>query len=135
MKANTCVLLLSIFLLSACTHTGHLGSMFKSDSQAALYGWVSFDEYVAPVNTLIDIDVCQVIEEKCISVARQTYHGVQLPVQYSFVIAPIQAGEGKMKIRAVLHSQGEIRAIKEEGYMFARGRFHQNLKLKAYNNE
>ncbi|MFD1876004.1 YbaY family lipoprotein [Vibrio chagasii] len=59
--------------------------MFKSDSQAALYGWVSFDEYVAPVNTLIDVDVCQVVDEQCISVARQTYHGVQLPVQYSFV--------------------------------------------------
>lgn len=120
--------------MSACTHTGHLGSMFKSDSQAALYGWVSFDEYVAPVNTLIDIDVCQVIEEKCISVARQTYHGVQLPVQYSFVIAPIQAGKGEMKIRAVLRSQGEIRASKEEGYIFTQGRVHKDLKLEAYNN-
>ncbi|ABU70663.1 hypothetical protein VIBHAR_01694 [Vibrio campbellii ATCC BAA-1116] len=99
-----------------------------------LYGWVAFDEYIAPVSTSVDIDVCQVTTERCITVAKQTYQGVQLPVQYSFVIAPIQAGKGEMKIRAVLRSQGEIRASKEEGYIFTQGRVHKDLKLEAYNN-
>ncbi|CAH1536868.1 conserved exported hypothetical protein [Vibrio jasicida] len=134
MKSRTLIGLLSILLLSACTHTSSLEGGFASSSQAVLYGWVAFDKYIAPVSTSVDIDVCQVTTERCITVAKQTYQGVQLPVQYSFVIAPIQAGKGEMKIRAVLRSQGKIIASKEEGYIFTQGRVHKDLKLEAYNN-
>lgn len=134
MKSRTLIGLLSLLFLNACTHTNSSNGGFASTSQAVLYGWVAFDEYIAPVSTSVDIDVCQVTTERCITVAKQTYQGVQLPVQYSFVIAPIQAGKGEMKIRAVLRSQGEIRASKEEGYIFTQGRVHKDLKLEAYNN-
>ncbi|CZF86411.1 YscW family type III secretion system pilotin [Grimontia marina] len=134
MKPNSSVLLLSIFLLSACTHTNSLDGGFASSSQSLLYGWVAFDDYIAPLSTSVDIDVCQVTGERCITVAKQTYQGVHLPVQYSFVIAPIQAGKGEMKIRAVLRSQGEVRASKEESYIFTQGRVHKDLKLETNGN-
>ena len=134
MKSRTLIGLLSLLFLNACTHINSSNGGFASSAQAVLYGWVAFDEYIAPVSTSVDVDVCQVTTERCITVAKQTYQGVQLPVQYSFVIAPIQAGKGEMKIRAVLRSQGEIRASKEEGYIFTQGRVHKDLKLEAYNN-
>lgn len=135
MKYRALIGLLNMFFLSACTQTSSLNDGFASSSQAVLNGWVVFDEYIAPVSTLVDINVCQVTVERCMTVAKQTYHGVQLPVQYSFVIAPIQSGEGKMKIRAVLRSQGEIIAIKEDDYIFTQGKTHKDLKLETYNSK
>ncbi|WP_439899274.1 hypothetical protein [Photobacterium leiognathi] len=55
-------------------------------------------------------------------------------MQYSFVVAPTQAGNGEMKIRAVLRSQGEVRASKEEQYLFTQGSIHRDIMLEAYKN-
>lgn len=52
--------------------------------------------------------MCQAFENQCLTVASQQYQGVQLPVQYSFLIAPIQAGKGEMKVIGKLYSQGQI---------------------------
>ncbi|WP_318429376.1 YscW family type III secretion system pilotin [Photobacterium leiognathi] len=134
MKSNVLFLLLSILFLSACAHKNPLKGGGSSDSQAVLYGWVNFNEYISPISTFVDIEVCKVVKERCITVVKQRYKGVQLPVQYSFVVAPTQAGNGEMKIRAVLRSQGEVRASKEEQYLFTQGSIHRDIMLEAYKN-
>ena len=131
MKFRLITGLLTMCFLSACTYNNSSKDGGGSHSQAVLYGWVTFDEYIAPVSTSVDIDVCQVNGENCVVVAKQSYQGVQLPVQYSFVIAPIQAGKGEMKIRAKLRSQGEIRASKEVDYVFTQGSVHKDLRLRT----
>ncbi|WP_241210255.1 YscW family type III secretion system pilotin [Vibrio sp. AND4] len=131
MKFRLITGLLTMCFLSACTYNNSSKDGGVGHSQAVLYGWVTFDEYIAPVSTSVDIDVCQVNGENCVVVAKQSYQGVQLPVQYSFVIAPIQAGKGEMKIRAKLRSQGEIRAHKEVDYVFTQGSVHKDLRLRT----
>ncbi|MCV3262766.1 YscW family type III secretion system pilotin [Vibrio harveyi] len=100
-------------LLSACATTNTVSDGFSNHIQGTLFGWITFDDYVAPVSTSVNVEVCQVSDNQCFTVVQQDYQGVQLPVQYSVVIAPIQAGNGEMKVRAILRSQGEIIAKKK----------------------
>ncbi len=85
------------------------------------------------MSTSVNVEVCQVSDNQCFTVVQQDYQGVQLPVQYSVVIAPIQAGNGEMKVRAILRSQGEIIAKRRAVY-FTQGSVHKDLKLEAYKN-
>ena len=132
MKYKSFILPIVILFLSACVHIDSLHYKLSDNSQAMLYGWVTFNQYISPKNTSIDIEICQISETQCIIIGKQEYKGVQLPVKYSFVIAPIQAGNGEMKIRAALLSQGEIRASKEEHYIFTYGETHQDLNIVDY---
>ncbi|AIV05122.1 MULTISPECIES: YscW family type III secretion system pilotin [Vibrio] len=134
MKCNTYIPILSALLLSACATTNTVSDGFSNHIQGTLFGWITFDDYVAPVSTSVNVEVCQVSDNQCFTVVQQDYQGVQLPVQYSVVIAPIQAGNGEMKVRAILRSQGEIIAKKEEQYIFTQGSVHKDLKLEAYKN-
>lgn len=127
---NKLFLLFSLFTLGACTHTNTFNTDFSSDSQASVHGWLLFDEYVTPVSTHIEVELCQVNKNQCVKSARQEYQGVQLPVQYSFVIAPIQAGSGEMKVRASLSEKGKLIASAEEKYTFSTGKTQKNLNLK-----
>ena len=130
MKPNKIFLLISILILAACTHTSSNKRVFSSNSQALLHGWLILDKYVAPVNTYVEVELCQVIENQCLAVAKQKYQGVQLPVKYSFVVAPVQAGKGDMKVRAALTEQGKLIAYTEEKYTFLQGDTQRNLRLK-----
>ena len=127
---NKLFLLFSLFTLGACTHTNTFNTDFSSDSQASVHGWLLFDEYVTPVSTHIEVELCQVNKNQCFKSARQEYQGVQLPIQFSFVIAPIQAGSGEMKVRASLSEKGKLIASAEEKYTFSTGKTQKNLNLK-----
>ena len=127
---NKLFLFFSLFTLGACTHTNTINTDFSSDSQALVHGWLLFDEYVTPVSTHIEVELCQVKINQCLTVARQEYQGVQLPVQYSFVVAPIQAGSGEMKVRAGLSEKGKLIASAEEEYTFLPGKTQKNIHLK-----
>jgi type III secretion system chaperone YscW len=130
LKTNKIFFLLPILTLVACTHTSSIKKVFSSNSQALLHGWLILDKYVAPVNTYVEVELCQVKENECMTVAKQKYQGVQLPVKYSFVVAPIQAGKGEMKVRALLTEQGNLIARAEEKYTFVQGDTQRNLRLK-----
>ncbi|MDP2503825.1 YscW family type III secretion system pilotin [Vibrio splendidus] len=134
MKKNSYCLIFVALMLSGCATKNPVSNGFSSNLQGRLFGWITFTDYIAPVSTHLGVELCQVSDSQCITVLQQAYQGVQLPVQYSFVIAPIQAGNGDMKVRAILRSQGEIIAVKEEGYTFKQGSVHADLKLEAYNN-
>ncbi|HHF3271114.1 TPA: YscW family type III secretion system pilotin [Vibrio diabolicus] len=120
-----------LFLLSGCSQSVPIvgeGS-FDTKSQATLYGWVSVDGYFPPSITSLDVEICKVIKNQCFKSALQHYQGVQLPVQYSFLIAPIQAGDGNMKIIGKLYSNGELVAEKEKNYSFSVEGKQENLIL------
>ncbi|MEZ8041746.1 YscW family type III secretion system pilotin [Vibrio sp. 10N.222.54.F12] len=134
MKKNSYCLIFLALMLSGCATKNPVSNGFSNHLQGALFGWITFDNYTAPVSTFLSVDVCQVLDSQCFTVLQQEYQGVQLPVQYSFVIAPIQAGNGEMKVRAILRYQGEIIAKKEERYIFTQGSVYTNLNLEAYNN-
>ncbi|EGQ9098433.1 YscW family type III secretion system pilotin [Vibrio alginolyticus] len=122
---------IGLFILSGCSQTVSVngGDGFDTQSQASVYGWVSVDGYFPPSITSLEVEICKVIDNQCLKSASQSYQGVQLPVQYSFLIAPIQAGEGKMKIIGKLYSNGELVAEKEKSYLFLEGNKQENLIL------
>ncbi|HHF2930359.1 TPA: YscW family type III secretion system pilotin [Vibrio alginolyticus] len=122
---------IGLFILSGCSQTLSVNGVdgFDIQSQASVYGWVSVDGYFPPSITSLEVEICKVIDNQCLKSASQSYQGVQLPVQYSFLIAPIQAGEGKMKIIGKLYSNGELVAEKEKSYLFLEGNKQENLIL------
>ncbi|MCR9590101.1 YscW family type III secretion system pilotin, partial [Vibrio alginolyticus] len=86
---------IGLFILSGCSQTVSVNGVddFDTQSQASVYGWVSVDGYFPPSITSLEVEICKVIDNQCLKSVSQSYQGVQLPVQYSFLIAPIQAGE------------------------------------------
>ncbi|MDW1986208.1 YscW family type III secretion system pilotin [Vibrio sp. 811] len=122
---------IGLFILSGCSQTVSVNGVdgFDTHSQASVYGWVSVDGYFPPSITSLEVEICKIIDNQCFKSASQSYQGVQLPVQYSFLIAPIQAGEGKMKIIGKLYSNGDLVAEKEKNYLFFEGNKQENLIL------
>ncbi|EGQ8143649.1 YscW family type III secretion system pilotin [Vibrio parahaemolyticus] len=129
MKSSKWAGLIGLMLLTGCAQSVGTAQPFSVQSQANVYGWISVEGYHPPVSTYLEVEMCQTFENQCFTVASQQYQGVQLPVQYSFLIAPIQAGKGEMKVIGKLYSQGQIIAKNEQKYIFREGSQKVDLRL------
>ncbi|PNQ52302.1 type III secretion system chaperone YscW, partial [Vibrio agarivorans] len=115
------------FVIQGCTQVIPMSSGFSNALQSDISGWISADGYIPPVSTVVQVEVCAMIENQCLTVSKQDYKGMQLPVHYSILLSPVQAGNGQMKVKATLISSGEILAIKEEPYVFSPGGTNKNI--------
>ncbi|AIW14401.1 YscW family type III secretion system pilotin [Vibrio tubiashii] len=125
--------LIFLVALSGCSQSIS-NSDFSKKSQAQVYGWISIDDYFSPVATRVEVDMCQVINNQCLTSAAQEYKGIQLPIQYSFLISPLQAGDGSMKIRARLLDKGNVVAQSLVEYHFEPGEMRVDIVLSSVKN-
>ncbi|OAJ92101.1 YscW family type III secretion system pilotin [Vibrio bivalvicida] len=126
--------LVFLVALSGCSQSISNTDTFSKKSQAQVYGWISIDDYFSPVVTKVEVDMCQVVDNRCLTSAEQEYEGVQLPIQYSFLISPLQAGDGNMKIRARLLDKGSVVAQSLVEYHFEPGEKRVDIVLSSTKN-
>ncbi|MBB1268996.1 YscW family type III secretion system pilotin [Shewanella sp. SR44-3] len=142
MKLNhLSVILLPWFLLTACVDvsvTKQIPAVMatnQDNNQPALSmqlnGWLSFDAYVPSYNSSLTVILYMQHEGVRLPVARQTYQNSQLPVRYSFAVAPIQAGQGLMQIEAKLTVEGKLIASISQEHQYQLGATQLDLKLLA----
>jgi type III secretion system chaperone YscW len=136
MKKTICLGMLCFMALSGCSHSiPEIEDKFDQQSQAQLNGWISVGDYFSPAVTKVEVEMCQVIGKQCLRSAFQEYKGIQLPIQYSFLISPLQAGNGEMKIKVRLLSSTRVIANKVFDYQFFPGNSRIDLVLETKNKD
>ena len=130
MKLQTIISLFFSFLIQGCSQVTPMTSDFSNANQSDISGWITVNSYVPPISTVVKLEVCAMIENQCLIVSDQEYQGMQLPIHYSILLSPIQAGNGQIKVKATLISSGKTLAEEEQSYLFTAGGIKRDIVFK-----
>ncbi|NRD71741.1 YscW family type III secretion system pilotin [Shewanella sp. VB17] len=136
------LLLIPIFMLASCVDVSvtrivqPITEVNQTDHQfmqaANVTGWISFADYVPAYNSMLTVTLYMQYEGQLLLVGEQIYKNTRLPVRYSFAVAPIQAGQGAMKITTKLQVGSQYKATASADYLYQLGTSKLDLVLKPY---